>query len=180
MGQVNGTGTPGHPTGTENGNDSADCPSVPVKPIELKDFGISESPIGMCLGTYYSKETTGTPGHRDPIPGDFSRPVTRGDCEAEERACPWVSCKWHLYLDVHPETGVIKLNFPHLEVWELEETCALDVAGREPEEGNTREHVGRIMGISKARIQQIEGRALTEALPMIPRAYYPAALRRGS
>ena len=46
-----------------------------------------------------------------------------------ERPCPYVSCKHHLYLDV-TEFGGIKLNFPGLEVWELEETCALDVAER--------------------------------------------------
>jgi len=38
-----------------------------------------------------------------------------------------VSCAYHLFLDVNPTTGVIKLNFPDLEIWELEQCCALDV-----------------------------------------------------
>ena len=28
------------------------------------------------------------------------RPVTRGDCLAEARPCPWVGCQYHLLLDV--------------------------------------------------------------------------------
>jgi len=31
---------------------------------------------------------------------------------------------------VSARTGAIKLNFPDLEVWEMTETCALDVADR--------------------------------------------------
>ena len=58
------------------------------------------------------------------------RPRDRGQCVTGARPCPWVSCKFHLYLDVNPETGSIKLNFPDLEVWEMPETCALDVADR--------------------------------------------------
>ena len=42
----------------------------------------------------------------------------------------FISCKHHLYLDVNPETGSIKLNFPHLEPWEMLESCSLDVAER--------------------------------------------------
>ena len=61
---------------------------------------------------------------------DHRRPKVRSECENGERPCPFVSCKYHLYLDVNPETGSIKLNFPDSEVWELEETCALDVAMR--------------------------------------------------
>jgi hypothetical protein len=50
------------------------------------------------------------------------RPRDRGQCATGARPCPWVSCKFHLYLDVNPETGSIKLNFPDLEVWEMPET----------------------------------------------------------
>ena len=46
------------------------------------------------------------------------RPTSRVHCKTGPRPCPFVSCKFHLYLDVHPETGSIKLNFPDLEVWE--------------------------------------------------------------
>jgi len=88
---------------------------------------------------------------------DYDRPKDRAECKHGIRPCPFVSCKHHLYLDVNPETGSIKLNFPHLEVWEMEETCALDVAGRG---GITLEEVGEIMNLTRERIRQVEVRGL--------------------
>src|SRR5215831_5555094 len=41
-----------------------------------------------------------------------SRPKTRAECVNGPRPCQFVSCKHNLYLDVNPETGSIKLNFP--------------------------------------------------------------------
>jgi hypothetical protein len=81
------------------------------------------------------------------------RPLTRAECKNGERPCPYVSCKHHLYLDVNPETGSIKLNFPDIEVWEMSETCALDVAERG---GVTLEEVGEIMNLTRERIRQLE------------------------
>jgi len=88
---------------------------------------------------------------------DYDRPKSRCQCAAGVRPCPFVSCKHHLYLDVNPETGSIKLNFPHLEVWEMEETCALDVAERG---GITLEEVGEILNLTRERIRQVEVRGL--------------------
>jgi hypothetical protein len=85
------------------------------------------------------------------------RPASRKDCGVGERPCPFVSCKYHLYLDVNPETGSIKLNFPDFEVWELAETCALDVAERG---GITLEEVGEILNLTRERIRQVEVRGL--------------------
>lgn len=90
-------------------------------------------------------------------PVDVPRPQTREECRGQERPCPWVACKFHLYLDVNPETGSIKLNFPDLEPWELPETCALDVAERG---GITLEEVGEIMNLTRERIRQVEVRGL--------------------
>lgn len=59
------------------------------------------------------------------------RPKTRGDCLRMPRPCPFVSCRHHLCLDVMRD-GSIRLNFPALEVWELRETCVLDIADRGP------------------------------------------------
>jgi len=92
-----------------------------------------------------------------PILDDPDRPATRGACKEEMRPCPYVSCKHHLYLDVNPETGSIKLNFPDLEVWEMAETCSLDVADR----GGIRlEEVGEILNLTRERIRQVEVRGL--------------------
>ena len=94
---------------------------------------------------------------------DIARPKMREDCGQGERPCPFVSCKHHLYLDVSARTGAIKLNFPDLEVWEMTETCALDVADRG---GTTLEEVGAIMNLTRERIRQVEvkGLAKLEAL----------------
>ncbi len=90
---------------------------------------------------------------------DHERPRTRVECIGGERPCPFVSCKHHLYVDVSPRTGAIKLNFPDLEVWEMNESCALDVADRG---GTTLEDVGAIMNLTRERIRQVEVRALAK------------------
>ena len=90
-------------------------------------------------------------------PVDIPRPTTRAECKEEARPCPWVACKHHLYLDINPETGSIKINFPDLEPWELNHTCALDVAERG---GITLEEVGEIMNLTRERIRQVEVRGL--------------------
>jgi hypothetical protein len=92
-------------------------------------------------------------------PEDIDRPKMRGECQNVERPCPFVSCGHHLYLDVNPQSGAIKLNFPHLEVWEMAETCALDVADRG---GITLEEVGAILNLTRERIRQVEVRGLTK------------------
>jgi len=87
------------------------------------------------------------------------RPRTRAECLDGPRPCPFVSCAHHLYLDVSPRTGAIKLNFPDLEVWEMTETCALDVADRG---GTTLEEVGAIMNLTRERIRQVEVKGLAK------------------
>src|SRR5258707_13829037 len=83
----------------------------------------------------------------------------RESCKSMPRPCPFVSCSHHLYLDVNPETGAIKLNFPHLEVWEMAETCSLDVADRG---GITLEEEGAILNLTRERIRQVEVRGLAK------------------
>jgi hypothetical protein len=92
-------------------------------------------------------------------PEDVERPRTREDCLKMPRPCPFVSCEHHLYLDVNPDSGAIKLNFPHLEVWEMAETCSLDVADRG---GITLEDVGAILNLTRERIRQVEVRGLVK------------------
>jgi len=92
-------------------------------------------------------------------PEDVERPRTRADCQNMPRPCPFVSCEHHLYLDVNPDSGAIKLNFPQLEVWEMAETCSLDVADRG---GITLEDVGAILNLTRERIRQVEVRGLVK------------------
>jgi len=90
---------------------------------------------------------------------DYENPHVRSECAGGPRPCPFVSCKYHLYIDVSARTGAIKLNFPDLEVWDLGESCALDVADRG---GTTLEDVGAIMNLTRERIRQVEVKALAK------------------
>jgi hypothetical protein len=90
---------------------------------------------------------------------DYWKPRARAECADGPRPCPYVSCKHHLFLDVSARTGAIKLNFPDLEAWEMNESCALDVADRG---GTTLEDVGAIMNLTRERIRQVEVKALAK------------------
>lgn len=90
---------------------------------------------------------------------DYWKPKNRAECAEGPRPCPFVSCKHHLFIDVSPRTGAIKLNFPDLEVWDLGESCALDVADKH---GTTLEDVGAIMNLTRERIRQVEVKALAK------------------
>jgi hypothetical protein len=91
---------------------------------------------------------------------EMARPRTRSECRSGTRPCPFVSCKFHLFLDVNPKNGHIKFNFPDVEVWDLEETCALDVAERE--QGITLEEVGKFMNLTRERVRQVEVSGLSK------------------
>jgi hypothetical protein len=93
----------------------------------------------------------------DAEPGTGPRPTTRAECASGPRPCPYVSCRYHLYLEVSPRTGSLKLNFPDLEVWELTESCSLDVAERGAQ---STEHLGALLNLTPERARQLEQNAL--------------------
>jgi len=68
------------------------------------------------------------------------------------RPCPYVSCKYHLYLDV-TSYGAIQLNFPKKEPHEMAESCALDAADAG---GMTLNEVGERLDVTRERVRQIE------------------------
>lgn len=101
---------------------------------------------------------------------EYQRPKIRRDClraldagdggpdgANAERPCPWVSCRYHLAIDVDRTNGHVKLNFPSLELDQLPETCALDIADRG---GGTLEEVGSAMNVTRERIRQLESHGL--------------------
>ncbi len=90
----------------------------------------------------------------------YHRPRHRADCQHgafASRPCPFVACKFHLFLEVNPRTGSIRMNFFDKEPWELPETCALDVADRG---GVTLEEVGGWLNLTRERVRQLEVHAL--------------------
>lgn len=93
-------------------------------------------------------------------PDGAVRPKTRGECVGGPRPCPWVSCRHHLYLEVH-ESGIdsayIRLNRPELQPEDMTESCSLDVADRTE---STLEQTGQILGLTRERIRQLESRAV--------------------
>lgn len=92
-------------------------------------------------------------------PEGVERPRTRGDCADGPRPCPFSSCRYHLLLDVHPETGNIKLNFGHDDVERLPQTCALDVAENY---APTLDVAAYHVNVTRERVRQIEERALAK------------------
>lgn len=114
---------------------------------------------------------------RVPDSRPVARPITRAGCEGEG-ACPWVSCRHHIGVDVTKEgafwtPGMRSFrNFQHvtdrelkkrfvawLEEWEPgDPTCVLDVAD---EGGKTLDEVGKILKITRERVRQIENQALS-------------------
>ncbi|MBM4355764.1 MAG: DNA-binding protein [Deltaproteobacteria bacterium] len=108
---------------------------------------------------------------------EYRRPHTRSECRDGIRPCPYVSCRFHLYLDVNPRTGTLKLNFPGLEVWEMPFTCALDVSDMG---GRTLEEVGQILNMTRERVRQLEASALRKIRTAIERSGEDADLLDGS
>jgi hypothetical protein len=100
----------------------------------------------------------------------YERPKTRGDCAKVPRPCPYVACKYSLYLDVS-ETGSIILNFPHLEPGQMpaHQSCALDLAERG---AMTLEDIAVVTNLTRERIRQVELKALV-------RRARPAAVAMG-
>jgi hypothetical protein len=95
---------------------------------------------------------------------DYWRPRTREECKYIPRPCPYVMCRWHLYLDVNPN-GSITLNWPGYAPWDIPNCgCALDLAEQNGEQGMTLEAIGIELNITRERVRQIEQRALLKSL----------------
>lgn len=107
--------------------------------------------------------------------------MTRGDCEPggelHERPCPRVECRYNLG-EVRKHVGR-----PSAVSRDESQSCALDVAAAGP--ANLVE-IGRLMGVSRERIRQLEAVALRKAKvaarkigldlgDIVPRAEHPLA-----
>ncbi len=107
--------------------------------------------------SYYAYSSSGSTGWHWACakPGELPPPLDAGQLQALNtcRPCPWISCRHHLYLEVHPTTGAMKINFKGNEPDELEETCAIDIGERG---GLALKEVGAMIRLTRERIRQVE------------------------
>jgi hypothetical protein len=85
---------------------------------------------------------------------EAERPRSRLECANGPRPCPWVSCRYNLYLDV-TASGSIRVNLP-IAVDKMRESCVLDFDDRP----QSQVEIGDLLGLSRQRAQQIEEHAL--------------------
>ncbi len=89
------------------------------------------------------------------------RPKTRSDCVFGgwncERPCPFVGCQYHTMLTV-TDCGSVKMNY-ELEDIHQHKTCLLDMTATGDQ---TLEDIGRELGLTRARVQQIEKDSLNK------------------
>lgn len=127
-----------------------------------------EKPIGRPR-TVNVKLPLFKPEEVESYPRNVHRPKTRGDCVPSEeggnhaRPCKFVTCKYHLFVDVM-RSGSLKLNWPADTLDELVEnlhrmkyTCALDVADLGEQ---TLEDIGAYLNVTRERIRQLEEKLL--------------------
>lgn len=86
------------------------------------------------------------------------RPRRRAECADVPRPCPFVGCRHHLYLEVSP-TGQISINNPHVDLFDMTDSCALDLAERG---GMHLTAIGQLIGRTRERVRQIEAAALMQ------------------
>jgi hypothetical protein len=97
---------------------------------------------------------------------DQRRPKKFSECK--RGPCPWVGCRFHLFLEVNEETGFIKLNHPNLQPEDLKEPCALRVQRKVQKTGEetSLKRVARLLNVTDERVRQIENTAI-EKLKLI-------------
>lgn len=86
---------------------------------------------------------------------EANRPQVRAHCVDGPRPCPFMLCRYHLYLEVL-KTGALRINFPDKDPMEMPYSCALDIAERG---GIVLEELGLLMRITRERMRQIEAYA---------------------
>jgi hypothetical protein len=96
-------------------------------------------------------------------------PVTRDECRNGSRPCPYVRCRYHLWIITAAERpgnpykgdGPSSTLRPGWMEWPTPDTCSLDIAESiEPGEGLSRMQIGNVIGLAKTGVGLIESRGL--------------------
>ena|SRR5882757_525715 len=80
-----------------------------------------------------------------------TRPQTRADCAQQPRPCPWISCRYHLLLDVS-ENGQLRYR---------------DALGRSRFDVGAGTHLGHLGGGRRPTIEE-EAARVAEMIPLMP------------
>ena len=66
---------------------------------------------------------------RHPIVVDLSlkKPCVRADCASLPRPCPFISCKYNLFVEIGPK-GSLDFTWPRTQPHQMPQSCALDLA----------------------------------------------------
>lgn len=85
------------------------------------------------------------------------RPVTRAECVLVPRPCPYVGCKYNLYLTVGPGGSIRQVG--EIEPWDMKHSCVLDIADIG---GITQDAAAEAMNLTRYGLQLLEKRALAK------------------
>ena len=154
------------------GHNARSCslpPGTPIMPDRRRGGVPGERPHVLCLREVRALVEADRGVYDDLADLYAMRPRLRCDCVDGPRPCPWWTCIHHLGCDV-TDVGTLRITWPDREPWEIEETCALDVAGHGP---HSLEDVARVVNLTRERTRQIEERAMAAV-----RAEWRAAERR--
>lgn len=92
-----------------------------------------------------------------PVPF-YWRPTTRGECVNACRPCPFVGCKYHLFLEVIKSGGIsFNVGDDVKNLQRMAQTCALDVAAHGQ---HSARNVGRLLNLTHQAVSKIEEKAL--------------------
>jgi hypothetical protein len=90
---------------------------------------------------------------------DNTRPKTRNDCKGIHRPCPWVGCKYNMFIDIG-RNGRIIYNNTYKSPLDMpcDKSCLLDIV--EKYGGQTLDAIGDMISVSRERVRQIEAKAI--------------------
>ncbi len=97
---------------------------------------------------------------------DELRPKIRADCKNVPRPCPYASCRFNTFLDIHPSSGKLKILHKNCEdpADMKMDNCVLDIVDKHG--ALTLEEIGTIMNITRERVRQIGDTACRKMRPV--------------